>query len=842
MKSQGTWSLRLLGIGLALTLAGYAGPAQAAMPSAANAPGLGALTACVAEKQRLDLLILVDESGSLSEGANATDPHATRVIALKRLLGGLLPTTTGIGGRPKISVALAGFASQFDDVQNFQPLTSSSLESFDRSTQLFAGRDHGATTDFGVALAVARNRLARQAAAQNGHSCQAVILFTDGMYDAGSASGDGAGRAALCRKGQVIDALRGDEVTFIGVGLGPAPATLLPALAGAGSCGTIPASAGLYVPAANVGSLLSAFDLAGALIAGGTDLGTTNVTSRRFYLGADLSRVELLLRPPSSPGAITLRAPNGQSVQLGAQVTKAYLDGITFTAASPSQGYLPVTGQVTGPSASHAGQWSVQFVHAAGPSQPAIDVVLFPDLRPTLPLGEVAYLGQRSTLAVNLTRADGTSASTDEQGQPHSLRVMINGSNSPGGATDVPTQRTRTGFNFGYEPSASDPATTVDVLLELSSLSPDGSTLTTVTQSGQLTVRPPASYPQVRPVSVDLGAVTAHDPIRVPLSIKGGLGPGCVAVGAFTAGRLPKGISNLSASSNVATCQAVPAGGSEEIMVSLTPQGAGSGLLTGGLSLVLTDAEGAKQKVSIPVTGQFLLPVNQGRRFILLFVLLGLGVLLPLTVMWVISRVGSRLRPREIRYLNLPVVVTSEAVTSDRPLAAPSVIADIRWVPDGSASASAINVPDGPVVRRHVPLNPFAAATATVSIPGAHTVASAGLKRASDGTFIGLIPNVLDAAWTFTTDAAIEAHDPIPTLRGTLTLLTAEETGRANPLGAALTSATQRLPGDAAPIFALQEAARQAGRVDDLDEVAPSGSLDHDQSPQDQRFTSDPFE
>jgi hypothetical protein len=841
MKSQGPRLITSLVIGLLLPLAMYSGPADAATPRTANQAGLGALTACVAQNQRLDLLVLVDESGSLSEGANPTDPHADRVVALKRLLGGLVPPTNGVGGGPKVSVALAGFSSQFDDVRSFQPLTPSSLGSFEQSAQLFASRDQGAYTDFGVALAAARVRLARQAAAQNGHSCQAVILFTDGMYDVRSTTGDTAGRAALCRKGQVIDELRSDGVTLIGVGLGAAPATLLPALAGAGSCGTLPASAGLYVPAANVGSLLSAFDLARLLIQGGHELGTTNVTKRDFYLGADLSRVELLLRPPSSPDAVMLRAPNGQSVQLSAQATKASLDGINFTAAAPSPEYLPVTGQVTGHPESHVGLWSVQFIHAAGPTQPAVDVVLFADLRPTLQTGATAYLGQPSTLAVNLTHADGTPASTGEQGQAHSLDVIISGSNGYGGATSVPTHRTNTGFTFGYEPAASDPATTVAVLLSLSSLAPDGSILTTVTQSGHLTVLPPASYPQVTPTNVDLGTVIGHDPTRVHLTIKGGLGSGCVAIGAFTAGRLPNGISKLAASSDVPTCQAVPAGGRGEITVSLTPQGGGSGLVTGGLNLVLTNAQGTHQRIVIPVTGQFLLPVNQGRRVLLLLVLLGAGVLLPLTVMWVIARIGSRLRPREIRYVNLPVAVTSEAVTSARPLAAPNVIADVRWVPDGAASASVINVPNGPVVRRRVPLNPFAAATARVSVQGAQTVASAGLTRADDGTLVGLIPTVLDAAWTFTTDAAIDANDAVPTLRGTLTLLTAEETGRANPLGAALTSATQRLPGDAAPIFALQEANRKASLSEDRDGATPS-SLGLGDSSQDDRFTSDPFE
>jgi hypothetical protein len=128
-----------------------------------------------------------------------------------------------------------------------------------------------------------------------------------------------------------------------------------------------------------------------------------------------------------------------------------------------------------------------------------------------------------------------------------------------------------------------------------------------------------------------------------------------------------------------------------------------------------------------------------------------------------------------------------------------------------------------------------------VSVQGVHTVASAGLTRADDGTFVGLIPTVLDAAWTFTTDGAIEANDAVPTLRGTLTLLTAEETGRANPLGAALTSATQRLPGDAAPIFALQEASRKASFSEDHDGATPI-SVRQDDSSQDDRFTSDPFE
>lgn len=811
-----------------------------ASPTPPAGPGLSPLSACVADRHQLDLVVLMDESGSLASGSHPSDPGAVRVVALQQMLDGLSSSIADLPGRPAVDVALTGFSSGLDQVRGFAPLNAGSADSFKQAASLFADRNKGDSTDFGVALTGARDELARQAATHASPSCQAVVLFTDGRYDSGNRSGDAAARAALCQQGQIIDQLRHDDITLVAVGLGSDPASLLPQLVGSGGCGDVPAASGLFVGANDVSSLISAFDLAGALIGGATDLGTTTVLQRDFYLGADLRGLDLLTRPPAGTASVVLTAPNGQTAQLSSSHNSAALGGISFQLSAPAPDYWRVSGKVTDSSGAQVGAWSAAFV-AQGqstPEQASVDVVLFPALRAALARGAVAYVGQANLVHVDLVAISGAEPAAPQFAQPHQLTVTVGDPASPTNKTQLPAQPDGNGFAFSFPAPRTDAATSMDVSLVLSALTPDGQTSTTVTTSAQLPLHAQTSYPQLVTNRIDLGTVTGAESRAAHVAVTGGVTPGCLTVGSFRETVVPAGVTRLVATPDHKGCLPVAAGERLSIPVTFTHQGMGTGRLSGDLTLVLRNGSGQEISVRMPVSGQFLRPVNPGKRLGILLGLLIAGVLLPLALMYLIARIGGRLGPlSSLRYVTIPVTVTGTTVTAERPLVAKEWIADVRPVPDGMASASFINVPDGPSIRRKVSLNPFEAPRAVAEFADAHVVASDGLlweaSPADDAGALasGVLSTRLDASWAFVTNGRLRPDDVEPALRGRLTVLIADDAGNPDPLGDALASAARRLPEAAAPL--LNRDAREDSSDDTSSPTRTQGL--------DPRFTADPF-
>lgn len=835
---------RTLGLGLLaeilLSSTLFAGsPAIAAAPSApAGAsqpagPGLASLNACITREKRIDLAILMDESGSLAN----TDPSNSRVTALKQLLTGLLSKSQSVKS-PTISVELDGFAQNFDQVRPFGPLDAASLPDLLSAAQRFGGKNHGNATDFGVGLSQVRERVARRAATEGTASCQAVVFFTDGKYDIGSARGDTAAANVLCRRGQVIDQLRSDGVALVAVGLGSDPATLLPKLAGAGGCGTIAASAGLFLPASNVSALLAAFDLTTAILNGGDPGKTSHGRTRRFVLGADLARLQLLLQPPGAPNTATLTAPDGSSVTLGGASRSAAQSGVKWTVATSASGYLRIDGAIVGAAQDHVGTWKLAYTSPAS-SATATDVVLFPDLHASFAANQVAYLGSPVSLRVGTVRQSGGPPEPAEVHQPHRLTVMLTEPGSGGTVFSGQAKVDASGFTLPYTPPSTESATSLDVFLRLDSLAPDGTTLTSVTTESPLPLRPPITYPSIQPSRIVFGTIAKGHTTTVTLTVVGGEQAGCAQVGNLVTRRLPDGVNTVTSRASDTSCVVVAKGERREVTLTITPNGAGTGQVTGQLPVTLQDSAGHDIKVNIPVTGHLIVPIDKTKRLRLFVVLLAIGVLVPLVVMYVIAWLGGRLRPiGEIRYVTIPVDVTASKVLADKPLSGADWILAVRPVPDGEADAASIAIPQGPKIDRHLSRSPFGAPTAAATARDVHVIGSAGkTRRSPQDKYSGLIPTRVDAAWLFSTSGARVPTTGEATLRGSLTILVADESSESDPLGAALASATRRLPDEAAALFDEQD--RQNAQDPGSDTFPPK---EGDDPRLDDRFTSDPFE
>jgi hypothetical protein len=215
--------------GSAVTMAG---PSSAAPPGSA----VDRFGSCVAAQKAGQVLIMIDESGSLKQ----TDPTAARVTAAKYLVDQLAQFSAASGAA--IEVGVAGFANDFTQHVDWTRLDNSTLPAVESGVDAFRDRNDGADTDYWLALNGARTALTEhQPKNGEGPACRALAWFTDGKIDYSIRSGvekpyapgqdlgsqagvDATVRAAqesICRPGGVADQLRSSGIVTFGIGLAP---------------------------------------------------------------------------------------------------------------------------------------------------------------------------------------------------------------------------------------------------------------------------------------------------------------------------------------------------------------------------------------------------------------------------------------------------------------------------------------------------------------------------------------------------------------------------------------------------------------------------------------------
>lgn len=812
--------LSLLAVGLVAvpTIPSFADPVSAY----GQGPGLSSLAACIANTHRLDVAVMMDESGSLgypSDGMPATDPTAQRVPALQQLLAGLASLTNG-PTPVSVRVGLSGFSTNAVVVQPFTALTTSVLPKMDALAATFATKNNGPDTDFYSALSAIQQQLAAQAAAAGGQTCQTFVLFTDGIYSFSVRPGltrsyapglsantqadanalAAAGQRAICEPGGLIDQIRGDGIYAITVGLGPGAgpgAAFLSGVAGAGGCGARPSPGGLFLPAADVGSLIEAFDVAGAELSGGTDVGSTSGTPRPFYVGADLSKVLILIHTTSTTAGVTatLVDPEGQSLSVPSS-GNATLDGLSFSVGNQANGYLAIDGVTTSSTAPWVGQWAIATTSAPS-SATTSDVLEFPDLVPTLAPGTTLLRGRLSKLVIGLRRLSGAPPLPTEQSAALSMTVEVVDPTKASAQTAVKmTPGTAAGtFSGTYRVPTGDPATSVNLDVTLTSLAPNGSVLTRAQRSFPVSIALPPSYPTVKPSRLNFEGITGGAVGHATVTLIGGATAGCVSFGTFSPRVVPKGL-QVPRITVPTGCISVAPHQHRVVVLQLRHRGGGNGLLRGSLSVFVHDAAGQHLRLSIPATASFQLPIHQARRIVLLVVLLLAGILLPLLFMYGLALLGARFRPSGLlRYVDVPVAVTSSSVeaTPGPPLDPKVLISHVAPVPEGNRHSRRIQIPGGLLARSFVSINPFGAPTTVVEHPERDVVASNGTERVS-GRWRGRISPRLGVAWIFQVDGRDQTQGGEARLHGTLTLLCEETDTEPNPWPKAVAHVTTRLP------------------------------------------------
>ena len=230
------------------------------VPSATAASGvptaLASLQQCITAQGKLDLVALVDQSGSLA----TSDPTDLRSIALREAMQQLafLVEHRNI----QVEGAIIGFASYTNVALDWTPLNKSTIDVFDQTIIKASVVRQGAAgnTNFVSALRASLNQF--QLRDSEGSGCRALLWFTDGKLDISGYGGtqaiDQAGRSEICSVGGLADQLVNNSIVPIAVGLaspGGLQETDVESLKSyvqgpPGVCGSVvTAATGAYVPA-----------------------------------------------------------------------------------------------------------------------------------------------------------------------------------------------------------------------------------------------------------------------------------------------------------------------------------------------------------------------------------------------------------------------------------------------------------------------------------------------------------------------------------------------------------------------------------------------------------------
>ncbi len=581
---------------LLVTLA-LAALALTAGPAAAEelSPAAQSLAQCVQNNQRLSVLMLIDESGSL----RTTDPSNERVDGIKAALTGLadLAETPVNGTKPEVSVLMAGFYARAHPDPSSGGAGSGAWKAVDRETVDvlnttagdYARLNHGRATDYGTALIAARQllkeRLVEQSAEGGQPPCEALIWFTDGRYSLPRRVGKaglglpktvpyapgieldqpGAGKRAvsagkemMCKPGGLMDELADSGVVRFTVALStqlaPADGQFLSAAttgsAGSQRCGArLSPRTGQYLDARNSDSLFFAF---GGLLSATPPIHANPVCpglacvrgQTRFSTVPGLS--QFLIRAASGvEGAeLELSAPGGRSVRLAPEGQEhVSLAGTAVTARWVSPTAVEVQGEFQPGGREWVGNWSYAFVdpQAATGRPPSAQshssVQLFTDLEPSIAGDPSLIRGVPTKLAFQLDdpALEGQGLSSGPLLRSASLTASI----------DDPVAETSTRVAV-TGPDESGKFTALVTVPERSSASfvylsltahlaiPGGTPVAPQYRSYQVPVRfpPGQGFPLVSPSSLAPGAAEGTDGTEAELTVTGSsVAGGCVWLG-----------------------------------------------------------------------------------------------------------------------------------------------------------------------------------------------------------------------------------------------------------------------------------------------------------------------
>ncbi|MBG6122891.1 vWA domain-containing protein [Corynebacterium aquatimens] len=629
--------------------------------------GLQDLGACVSRNEQLDVMLLMDETGSLvpKDGEwKGTDPEHNRVPAAQTFVESLAERQEDTG--TKVRVRVTGFGETYKSGTTDQAygdwmnLDTSTVDSVKKEIEAFKDRANEDWTRHSVAVDGAYNDFTQFSKGQE-NPCRMLVMFTDGAST--SPEGGEAERQALCRAGGPVDKLRAAGITLVTIGLrNPEDPTgdfdiLRRASEGTPPppCGDRPAN-GAFFEATNVGGLVIAFQQA---LRDGGDFEHEGTAGEpfKFVLDDSINAVRFSVTSEQDLGEkakLVLTAPDGSTIDL---VDKG--DGTVGDAkvewTSYNERFQASRGRMTLPDGgSWGGEWSLQF-QDFNPDKTDGRVVSNVQIQPDLTLkftgsegeeekGPVAFADDES-LKVQLVDGKGnarkmkgkavTTITLSQQGQKP-VTIVENADLSKG-ELEIPASKFPEAPFVGRLDAATTITTSGDKGRPSTLFSPILSS-TGVTVSKQ-------NMPQL---SNDLKFATESETAEATLKVKG---PGKVWIEPGTSvksDQLPEGVGEIKVESkhnSKDTALEVPAGETADLPVTFTIPEATQGLVNGAVDVSIADLDDEEEPVVIPVdtNGTFTVPLNKAAFTGALIGALLLSLIIPLLIFYLIRYLTSRI-------------------------------------------------------------------------------------------------------------------------------------------------------------------------------------------------------
>ncbi len=610
------------------------------------------LRECIASKNSVDVYYLLDASGSLK----STDPEFVRADLIANSLSELARVRDGIA----LNFAVGFFGTTFSPAIGWTSVAGGSeRNAADEVAAAVRNQPSLGWTDWREAVLSAQDALSERRAVSD--SCQMLVWLTDGGINT-DGNDDGLDDAAvndLCGKPVTggtaptlgrgpFNELRQAQVVVLGILLNVPGATddtrderyrpfMRPLVEGQGSvsgketdCGESPIpeayAAGAFVEATSADSLARVFLSLSALIASGSSVGIR--PDGTFDVDKGVSKFSLV----TSVANWKLEDPLGNVFgpdSLGTELVESISGGVhkvDFSRMRDSQ----------------IGEWTWRV-----PDPTSDSLYYYSGLAIELDEPETFLAGSRNQLQGRLVRSDDLNATAEDYQFDLTLTLQTPAGLQKIHTTDVKIDNKSGEFDFSLDAKEASGSVILVVTVDELKTKPNNIDLAPLAVTTQVTVSLPDQYPTLTPeplVLSDLvgseGTASATLVIEAPRDGSVGEicfeGPGSVDVTSDSSDRDESwawsGIPDVCVSS-----------GQSLLITARNPISANS-RVSATIPVTYTSAGGDELTGTLPISFDSTRPIDAATFSILFFVLLVLGLLLPLVALWLFTYFTHRIQ------------------------------------------------------------------------------------------------------------------------------------------------------------------------------------------------------
>lgn len=603
-------------------------------------PALADFGACIAGSGGADLVLVIDESGSLSDSDNwkGTDPEGMRVDAANDFVAQLANYSQDTGA--KFNLRLAGFADDYTRYGDWMELEGDGGK-VQSEVEKFRDRDNGNWTDYRKGLAGAF-----EDAASSGSDCRAVLFFSDGQPTA-----DGTSSSQImddvCSEAGPVARLRsaGIRIFTIGLSVGDSddsPSERLKDIAENDDCSGVPAN-GAMLPADDPVALFAAFR---SMLPKGASNSREDIAIDDLYtfvLDDSVAPVQLSAQPDrKTDGEIvpTLTSPSGDKVDLTgdnvevdghklAVKTNAALPGMVDVRLEPGDGKW-------------AGQWKFGYRTDNKDASYRATMSIAPGL--TLKVDDGAGSISKSSdeeLAVALIGADGAVRKLDGSAKLTAELVPVDGGKPKQLATneDIASGETKIGLNTVENRFAGNLRLRVDITTADADDAP-GTKLEPLELEAPISIAP-SNMPKL-PGKVTLSMVGNETEVELPIT-----GPGKVWIDDTTITASDGSDLKISSQSTKDSPLTLQRGEEKMLTLKVTTDKGVDATIDGVVPVKAAEESGdGEETVDVKATGSMTAPVDAAVFGAALVGVLLLALLIPLLVLYLMKYFTGRIPSR----------------------------------------------------------------------------------------------------------------------------------------------------------------------------------------------------